>query len=171
MPGALTDGPTHHGSVMFRRDAYERAGGYRASFYYGQDYDLWYRLAEIGQFQCIDQILYTARITTGSITGAARKPQLAIGKLSRQALVVRLHGESDAEIMARAATIRRAPRLPIRRRAESLYFIGEALRRNADVRARRYLRQSLLAWPFSFRAWVRYLQSLLLASQPDQKHD
>ena len=25
--------PTHHGSVMFRSDAYEKAGGYRAQFY------------------------------------------------------------------------------------------------------------------------------------------
>jgi glycosyltransferase involved in cell wall biosynthesis len=33
LPHALTDGPTHHGSVMFRRDAYERAGGYRPAFY------------------------------------------------------------------------------------------------------------------------------------------
>src|SRR6266542_368310 len=41
----VIDGPTHHGSVVFRRDAYQRAGGYRSEFYYGQDWDLWYRLA------------------------------------------------------------------------------------------------------------------------------
>src|SRR5258708_724619 len=70
MPHALIEGPTHHGAVMFRRDAYERAGGYRAAFYYGQDYDLWYRLAELGKFLYIDEVLYTARITPDSITGA-----------------------------------------------------------------------------------------------------
>ena len=40
----VIDGPTHHGSVMFRREAYVKAGGYRAAFYYAQDWDLWYRL-------------------------------------------------------------------------------------------------------------------------------
>lgn len=162
MPHALIDGPTHHGAVMFRRDAYERAGGYRAAFYYGQDYDLWYRLAELGKFLYIDEVLYTARITPDSITGAARKQQLAIGELSREALVARQRGESDTEVLARAAAIIRAPRQGLSRRGKGLYFIGEALRRNRDRRARGYLLRSIAAWPFSIRAWVRYLQSLLL---------
>jgi glycosyltransferase involved in cell wall biosynthesis len=45
--GRLRDGPTHHGSVMFRKEHYLRAGGYRSEFYYGQDFYLWYRLAEL----------------------------------------------------------------------------------------------------------------------------
>ncbi len=94
---------------MFRRDAYERAGGYRAAFYYGQDYDLWYRLAELGKFLYIDEVLYTARITPDSITGAARERQLAIGELSREALAARQRGEPDTEVLARAAAITRAP--------------------------------------------------------------
>jgi glycosyltransferase involved in cell wall biosynthesis len=162
MPHALIDGPTHHGAVMFRRDAYERAGGYRAAFYYGQDYDLWYRLAELGKFLYIDEVLYTARITPDSITGAARERQLAIGELSREALVARQRGESDAEVLARAAAITRAPGHAWSRRGRGLYFIGEALRRNRDRRARGYLRRSIAAWPFSVRAWVRYFQSLVL---------
>src|SRR5262249_54997199 len=34
-----------HGSLMFRRDAYERCGGYRAEFRAAQDVDLQFRLA------------------------------------------------------------------------------------------------------------------------------
>jgi len=49
----VLDGPTSHPSVMFRRDAYDRAGGYRPQFYYGQDWDLWYRLAELGTFHIV----------------------------------------------------------------------------------------------------------------------
>jgi glycosyltransferase involved in cell wall biosynthesis len=161
-PHALTDGPTHHGAVMFRRDAYERAGGYRAAFYYGQDYDLWYRLAEAGKFQCIEEVLYTARVTPDSISGAARERQLAIGKLSQEALIARQSGKPDAPILERAAAITPARSRNVSRRGNGLYFIGEALRRNGDRRARRYLRQSVLAWPLSIRAWVRYLQSLVL---------
>jgi glycosyltransferase involved in cell wall biosynthesis len=160
--GALTDGPTHHGSVMFRRDAYERAGGYRAAFYYGQDFDLWLRLAEIGKFQGIDEVLYTARITPDSISGSARLRQEELGRLSRAALDARQRGESDASILARAAAITRVSRRPIAIRGNGLYFIGEALRRNGDRRARRYLRQAIAAWPLSMRAWIRYFQSLVL---------
>jgi len=48
---------------------------------------------------------------------------------------------------------------------KGLYFIGEGLRRNRDPRARSYLRRALAAWPLSPRAWIRYLQSLLLFSR------
>lgn len=170
VPGALTDGPTHHGSVMFRRQAYEQAGGYRASFYYGQDFDLWFRMAEIGKFQAIDEVLYTARITPDSITVAARKRQEAIGELSLRALFARQAGESDADILARAMAISRAPLHSLRGRAGGLYFIGEALRRNGDRRATRYLRESIASWAFSPRAWIRFLQSLLPLSRP-RRHD
>jgi glycosyltransferase involved in cell wall biosynthesis len=170
-PRAMTAGPTHHGSVMFRRDAYLRVGGYRAAFYYGQDFDLWYRFAEIGKFQATDEILYTARITTDSISGAARKRQVAIGKLSREALIARQSGRSDADIVARAAMITRAPRSAFRRRANGLYFIGEALRRKGDPRARGYLRQSVESWPLSIRTWIRFLQSLRLKPPPEPTDD
>lgn len=162
VPGALTDGPTHHGSVMFRRDAYERAGGYRAAFYYGQDFDLWLRLAEIGKFQGIDEALYTARITADSISGSARARQEELGRLSRAALDARQRGESEKGILDRAAAITRVTTRPMSSRGNGLYFIGEALRRNGDRRARRYLRQSIAAWPWSMRAWIRYVQSLVL---------
>ena len=158
----LSDGPTHHGSVMFRRDAYERAGGYRAAFYYGQDFDLWFRLAALGKFQTVDEALYTARVTPDSISTSARTEQRRLAQLSRAALQARLGGESEEPILAAAAAVRPGPAARRSRRGEGLYIIGEALRRNGDRRARGYLRHSVAAWPFSFRSWVRYFQSLLL---------
>ena len=58
----LKDDVTHHGSVMFRRSDYVAAGGYRSEFYYGQDWDLWYRLAERGTFFLVREVLYHARV-------------------------------------------------------------------------------------------------------------
>ena len=162
IPGALTDGPTHHGSVMFRRDAYERVGGYRAAFYYGQDFDLWYRLAEIGKFRALDDVLYTARITAESISGTARPSQGQLGQLSRAALEARQRGQSQSDILSRAAAITPEARRAPSSRGKGLYFIGEALRRNGDLRARSYLQRSIVAWPFSLRTWLRFLQSLVL---------
>ena len=150
------EGPSHHGSVLFRRDAYERAGGYRAEWYYGQDWDLWYRLGKKGSFRSIDETLYTARVTPESISGTAREEQLELGRLSRAAFLARERGESDAEFVAAAARIGKAPP-PARDRG--LYFIGEALRRNGDARAREYLRDAIRANPLYLRAWIRYAQS------------
>jgi glycosyltransferase involved in cell wall biosynthesis len=154
-------GPSHHGSAMFRRDAYERAGAYRAAFYYGQDWDLWYRLGAIGLFQSIDQPLYTARVTPDSISGSSRKAQHALAALSLRAMLARSRGESDAEIVAEAARIRDTKALGRCGHAQGLYFIGEALRRNGDARARAYLRDTLRACPLLLKAWIRYAQVLM----------
>jgi glycosyltransferase involved in cell wall biosynthesis len=158
LPSGLTDGPTHHGSVTFRRDSYNRAGGYRPQFYYGQDFDLWYRLAAVGKFQTTREVLYTARVTPYSISGLARNAQQRLSRLSRASLQARTRGESDDAILAEAAAIGRlhgnaSP-------GPGLYLIGEALRRNRDPRARAYLRKAVAAHPFWVRAWIRWVQSL-----------
>jgi glycosyltransferase involved in cell wall biosynthesis len=156
----IIGGPTHHGSVVFRREAYERAGGYRPEFYYGQDWDLWYRLAAIGMFQTAPRVLYFARIDEKSISSASRETQRRLAKLSHAALLVRTRGKSDAAIVATAATVR-----PQRRRwcvrGRGLYFIGEALRRNGDARARDYLTRAVRACPLHVKAWIRLAQTLL----------
>jgi hypothetical protein len=162
----VTDGPTHHGSVMFRRDAYLRAGGYRPQFYYGQDWDLWYRLAEAGTFQILPEVLYTARITPNAISNASRTTQQQLARLSRMALLARSRGDSEASILEEAGRLRPVGGSSRRARAGGLYFIGESLRRNGDPRARRYLVQSIAVWPFSVRSWIRCLQSLLPGASP-----
>lgn len=167
----VVDGPTHHGSVMFRRDAYNRAGGYRPQFYYGQDWDLWYRLAREGTFQIIPEALYTARITPDAISSASRATQQQIAKLSHMALKARLRGESEGVILEAANRLKSTSRPSRRARAAGFYFIGEALRRNGDARARRYLREAMVTWPFSIRSWVRYLQSLAQGTPPERRPD
>lgn len=155
----IIGGPTHHGSVMFRRDAYERAGGYRAEFYYGQDWDLWYRLAAIGKFQIVPRTLYFARVDEKSISSASREAQRDLARLSHAALLARSRGEPDTAVIAEAAKVR--PRRGIFARARGLYFIGEALRRNGDPRARKYLVRAIRSCPFHVKAWIRLAQTLL----------
>lgn len=157
----VIDGPTSHGSVMFRRDAYERAGGYRAQFYYGQDWDLWYRLAAVGKFQCVPEVLYEMRVMPDGISAIARDEQMTIARLSLEALRARMEGRSEEPILSRAAGIRSRPKR-LGGRSRGLYFIGEALRRNGDARARRYLLQAALSCPVLPKPWLRLAQSLLL---------
>lgn len=158
-PHGVVAGPTHHGSVLFRRDAYERAGGYRPEFRYGQDWDLWYRLAAIGRFQVVPRVLYTARIDPDSISSSARSAQTQLARLSYAALQARSRGESDAPILRRAAEIGRSSRRAPFSRSRGLYFIAEALRKNGDPRARAYFRDAIRECPFHGKAWIRLAQT------------
>jgi glycosyltransferase involved in cell wall biosynthesis len=53
--------PFSHSSVMFRRSAFERAGGYRAEAEYWEDLDLFYRIARAGRIAVIPEVLSTVR--------------------------------------------------------------------------------------------------------------
>jgi glycosyltransferase involved in cell wall biosynthesis len=158
----MADGPSHHGSVMFRRDAYERAGGYRAEFYFGQDWDLWFRLAQLGKFAMLQETLYRATLGVGDISASNKPQQEQLALLSLQALRFRLRGESDATVLAQAGAIRPQPRRGDRRQsvAAGSYFIGECLRRNGNrQRAREYFLHALRERPLSAKTWVRLAQT------------
>jgi hypothetical protein len=158
----MRDGPSHHGAVMFRADAYHRAGGYRPEFYFGQDWDLWYRLAQLGRFQMIDEVLYQATLDIGDISTSNKLQQEQLATLSLRALHLRMKGESDAPALALASLIR-----PSRRRsspgkgiASGSYFLGECLRRNGNPeRARDYFVQALKHHPWHVKAWIRLAQT------------
>jgi glycosyltransferase involved in cell wall biosynthesis len=157
-PSGIVDGPSSHPSVMFRREAYQAAGGYRPQFYFGQDWDLWFRLAETGNFQMIEAVLYRATVRPDSLSGRYRAAQQEIGMLAQQATRLRRRGQPEGEVLERAARIRpeqghmRASR---KLEARGWYSIGEQLRRNGDVRAEGYFRRALADSPLLFRAWLR----------------
>jgi len=53
--------PIIHGSVLFRRQSYDDAGGYNEAMKTGQDYDLWLKIAELWDIVCLSEILYSYR--------------------------------------------------------------------------------------------------------------
>ena len=54
----LVENPFTHGEVMYRRDLYEKVGGYRELFTFTQDFDLWCRLSHHCDFYIVKEILY-----------------------------------------------------------------------------------------------------------------
>jgi glycosyltransferase involved in cell wall biosynthesis len=156
---ALVDSPTHHGSVMFRKRAYDRVGGYREAFYLAQDRDLWYRLAEEGRLQVLPQPLYAARVLPTSRTSIHRKVQLRLGRLALRALELRQQGCSEEEVVREAESLRPDAVANDRSRAAAYYFIGEALRRNGDRRCIAYLRKALALDAANGRTWARLAQA------------
>ncbi|MDQ3741509.1 MAG: glycosyltransferase family 2 protein, partial [Actinomycetota bacterium] len=53
--------PFEHGSMMFRRSAFERVGGYRERCAYWEDLDLLLRIARDGRIVVLPDVLYTYR--------------------------------------------------------------------------------------------------------------
>lgn len=53
--------PFSHSSAMFRRAAFDRAGGYRSQADYWEDLDLYYRIARGGRVVVVPEILATVR--------------------------------------------------------------------------------------------------------------
>jgi glycosyltransferase involved in cell wall biosynthesis len=156
----VLDGPSHHASVMFRRDAYLQVGGYRPQFYFGQDWDLWYRLGEIGKFFMVGKVLHRARVMPNSLSGRYKSEQEMIAFCSHQALLRRLRGESEDDFLERAKDIRPAQTGEISNsmKARGLYFLGETLRRNGDARAEAYFREAIRECPTFLKSWVRLCQ-------------
>jgi len=67
--------PFPHGSVMFRREVFERIGGYREACDYWEDNDLFLRFAEAGRVVVLPDRLYRYRYSVSStrtLTSQAR---------------------------------------------------------------------------------------------------
>jgi glycosyltransferase involved in cell wall biosynthesis len=151
-------GPAHHGSTLFRRDLYERVGGYREQFYFAQDLDLWIRLAELGGHTALPDLLYLATFSPRSISSLQRRRQIASARIILECARLRRAGLSESQAIGRAASIvpdgRGAGASDI---ASALYFVGVCLRKRGDPRARQYFRDALRAYPLHFKSAVRLL--------------
>lgn len=68
----LWNNPFVHSSVVFRRDAFELAGRYGTDpvANWPEDYDLWVRLAKVGEIANVPEELVTYRQTTGGMSDA-----------------------------------------------------------------------------------------------------
>jgi hypothetical protein len=153
----------HHGSVMFRRSAYEQVGGYRPEFYFAQDLDLWTRLIEVGGLAFVDEVLYQVRFSPGSITARHRPQQQVLRGLIREATLARRSGKPETEVLEQAAKVgpgnHETDRLG---NADADYFIGSCLHRRRDPAAAAYLRRAIAARPFHMKAWAKLISSRVL---------
>ncbi len=162
--GRSVPGP-HHGTVMFRREAYERARGYRPAFYFAQDIDLWSRLLEVGELGYVPEVLCRVTFDPGSITGRHRAAQQRLRELILQGAAARRAGASDEPFVQQAAVIRpqRGGAGPAAAQAQvaAAYFLASCLFDRADGRARDYLRAVLRERPGHWRAWSKLMASHL----------
>jgi len=161
----VLDGPTHHSSVMFRAKQYARCGGYRPEFYFGQDWDLWYRLSSLGSFCMLQKRLCICSITPGSISVSRKVQQMRFAGLSRKAFLARQAGQSDQSVLEEArqflSSIKKRPN-PRRDKAAANYFLGKCLLDNRNKAAFGYLLAAVKEDPLHLRAWVNLPRSLFM---------
>ncbi|MBC7625367.1 MAG: glycosyltransferase family 2 protein [Aeromicrobium sp.] len=150
-------GPPHHGTTMFRREAYMRVGGYRPTFVVAQDIDLWLRLAEIGHCWGLTDVGYEATLEANSISGRRRDEQIRLGALAVEAAKVRRAGGSDQSLLDVTIPPVKQPPKPMskREKAKFLYFIGSCLRDRDVASAKSYFRESVKTDPLFLKALFR----------------
>ena len=123
--------PICHPLSMFRRDVYERVGGYDESTCPAEDLDLWLRMSEVGQLACLPDVLLDYRLHAGSVSETKQAKQM----------------EAIHSIVERAA----------RRRNITVDFkAGEGWRaHSAEGRHKQLLKYGWWAWSSGERATAR----------------
>ena len=90
------DCPVAHPTVMMRRDAVLKAGGYRKAFSHAEDYDLWLRMSELGYgFANLPRPLLNYRVHGDNVSAVYRAAQERSVALARLAHRVRKVGLPD----------------------------------------------------------------------------
>ncbi len=163
-----------HGSVMFRKDAFEAVGGYRTAFKLAQDYDLWLRLAEQYQVANLPETLYRMRFSVNMASVRRNDEQNAYAELARRLAAERRdfgEEQTDIEVASDKITRHFCRMDPFTRRyrrgqnyvewAERLLWWGGPSAQYAWPMWQRAVR----AWPFSLRVWKFATRELLKGSR------
>lgn len=159
-------GPPGHGTVMFRKSIYEAVGGYRPQFWFAQDSDLWLRLAEVGGFLCLPEVLYENRIGDTNISTRWRRIQRRFGDFGHACRQCRLRGEPEERLLREAADLaRKVAGAEVRssgRRAAGSYMIGRWLLRERNPAALQYFERAVEREPWNLKARAGGLLARLL---------
>jgi glycosyltransferase involved in cell wall biosynthesis len=162
-----------HGCVIFRKNAYERAGGYHKEFYYAQDCDLWLRMAWLGNAGCVKNYLYDLHFDLQGISSRCQDMQKQFAELARQCYKARLANESEAALLLQAAALSeqahrdRDRKISSRNLSLTYYLIGSGLDRQNSEKASVYYKKAIQASPVSLRAWrgiiTHYIRRLIMS--------
>jgi len=147
-------GISHHGSAMFRKNDYIRAGGYREQFYFAQDLDLWLRLTDIGLLSFIEEVLYKARLSVSCISTKHHDYQVELTHIIIKLAKAREQDGDESDLLQQATTIKPSnTKSAPRDKANGLYFIGKCLIDRKDRRGIKYLKKAVKFNPLLLKAW------------------
>ncbi len=153
-------GPPHHGSVMFRKQSYDKVGGYRKQFYVAQDLDLWTRMIEHGQHGSLQTIYYEAIANSRSISSLRRDQQVETTKVILECCEARANNGDDSRLLekARKASKPKEGKTAIatsKSESDFLYFVGSYIKSTNPKASRKYLKRALAANPWNWKALAK----------------
>ena len=91
-----------HSTVLMRRDAFSRVGGYDPELSQMEDYELILRLAQEGPISVLPEVLVEYRLHTGQVSKGAKPKGVHINKVIKQrARLGKMLGMSTIGIWAR----------------------------------------------------------------------
>ena len=93
-----------HPTVLILKEAFVRAGGYRAAFTQSDDYDLWLRIAENYQCANLKETVLNYRVHPQQLSVRKRKDQILCALAARAAASMRSEGKSDPLNAAKGIT-------------------------------------------------------------------
>jgi hypothetical protein len=97
-----------HTSVAMRKDAWLAAGGYRAPFKCGQDYDLFLRMADHGKLANLAEVLVLHRIHGNQKTALRFEQQILAGMAAQLAARLRAQKQSEKLLLEEGDPLSRA---------------------------------------------------------------
>jgi GT2 family glycosyltransferase len=87
--------PFIHPTVMIRTEAARRVGGYHAAFEAAEDYDLWLRIADVGELAIASELVIHYREHGSSVTRTRQLRQIYSARLAKLAAAERRAGRPD----------------------------------------------------------------------------
>ena len=140
-----------HGSTMFRRKIVRELGGYNELFRYGQDYDLWLRIAKYNEVKNLMRVLYKLRFHEGNIR-ALKGEESALYHLLALRLIRNDLGEEILEAIKDKGILSLYSHL---KKSEKIYFhtaVADVNMLNNNINAaRKEYRKVFMLSPFSIR--------------------
>ena len=82
--------PICHPLSMFRRETYDKVGGYDASYCPAEDLELWLRMSEVGNLACLNDVLLQYRLHASSVSTRENSKQMAAIRRACEAASQRL---------------------------------------------------------------------------------
>ena len=159
--------PFVHGSVMMRRECYERIGGYRAAFGAAQDFDLWLRVPPEFGLANLPERLYRWRRHPRGVFSRARDRQLFFAAVARAFFDERKDGHPDSVELLDAAIDPQRFLDGYAHADRAALYLGEAyVREGRPAEGRRWLGRALASPRTRARALAWWSLSLPAALTP-----
>ncbi len=152
-----------HGSVMFRKSIFDKAGGYR--FPFSEDHELWLRMLQYCRLGIVQEILYRFRPVEGSFSYRHHPFQMKFGKLARQCHLLRERGQDDTYFFRQQSNKILKKTVPwTKKKTQSFFYLTKGkihLNLNISQDARKLFLNSIYENPFWIQTYLCFLLTFL----------